>query len=419
MTQHARRLLTAFGLAAGLIVSATAATAAPILKVPTSEPRYAAIVMDANSGEILYSKRGDSPRYPASITKVMTMYMAFEALAEGKLRLTDEIVVSPRAAAQQPTKLGLRAGSRITVDEVLRAMALKSANDMAVAMAERLGGTETRFSAMMTLRAQELGMENTRFVNASGLPDSRQISTAHDLAILSRAVMRDYPQYYAYFGQQNAVVRGQAMRNHNKLLGKMPGVDGLKTGFTNASGYNLAASAVQNNRRLIAVVLGGPSGASRDNSVEDLLLTGFDVIKRRSRGERITVAQNLFEPEPSGPIMRPSIEQGDAEQDNLKIVLTENPATPPKMTVQKKMPAKSAGAYKVQVGAFKQKSLAGKQLQITEKKFAKVFANATGSVESGPGGSFRARFSGFSADGAQRACATLTAQRQVCMIVKP
>jgi hypothetical protein len=191
---------------------------------------------------------------------------------------------------------------------------------MAVALAEKLSGDEERFSALMTLRAQELGMTNTRFVNASGLPDNRQVSSARDIALLSRSVMRDFPQYYSYFGLHQFTYRGATISNHNHLLDSMPGVDGLKTGFTNASGYNLAASAVQNGRRLIAVVMGGNTWRARDANVVDLLQTGFMVMARRDNGETIQFAQNLFEP--TGPV-RPSTSQGDADPDRgLHIVLT-------------------------------------------------------------------------------------------------
>jgi D-alanyl-D-alanine carboxypeptidase len=260
MFQHARRLFVSLGLAAATAFATIAPPAQA--QIPYSQLRsisqtkYAAIVVDAKSGEVLYAKRADSPRYPASITKVMTLYLTFEALAAGKLQLDDRVLMSPRAAAQSPTKLGVPAGQTISVSEAMQAMAIKSANDVAVAMAEKLGGTESRFAALMTLRARELGMDNTHFVNASGLPDSRQITSARDIAILSRAVMRDYPQYYRLFSQTSFTFRGQTMRNHNGLLHRMPGVDGLKTGFTNASGFNLAVSAVRDNRRLIAVVMG-------------------------------------------------------------------------------------------------------------------------------------------------------------------
>lgn len=409
MLQPARRAFVAlaFSVSALLPMMVSPAQAA-------TQPKYAAIVIDANSGEVLYENRPDSPRYPASITKVMTMYLAFEALAEGKLKLTDTIRISPRAASMPATKLGLRAGETISVDDALRSLAVKSANDMAVAVAEKLGGTEARFGALMTLRGQELGMTQTRFVNASGLPDSRQLSTARDIAILSRAVMRDYPQYYSYFSSQQFAFRGQTMRSHNGLLGKMPGVDGLKTGFTNASGFNISASAVRNGRRLIAVVLGGSSTAARDSNAEDLLLTGFDVLARRDRGEKITVAGNLFEPTAAGRVTRPPVGQGDAEQNGLKIVLANNPSRP---TAAAARPA-SKGKWGIQVGAFKQRSLANTQIQLIEKRFGDVVAAGDGVVQQA-GSNYRAQFTGLGESAARSACRTLVSKRQVCMVLNP
>jgi D-alanyl-D-alanine carboxypeptidase len=434
MSHLARRLISAFGLSLALLTGAAPSLAqAEVLRVNTSEPRYAAIVVDANSGEVLYSKRADNPRYPASITKVMTMYLAFEALAEGRLKPTDRIVVSPRAAAQSPTKLGLRAGETISVDDAMRAIAVKSANDMAVALAEKIGGTESRFAELMTLRARELGMTNTRFVNASGLPDTRQVTSARDLAILSRAVMRDYPQYYSYFSQRQFTYRGQTMRNHNHLLGQMPGVDGIKTGFTNASGFNLAASAVRDGHRLIAVVLGGSSGAWRDDNVEDLLLTGFNVIKRRGMGEKITVAQNMFEPQSAGAykILRAPAEQGDAEQDGMTIQLTNNPAAgtkyavldtmkpvanPPTKTVAAVKTVKAKGDYVVQVGAFKERTQAQVHLKAMSKRFASILSDGEGEVTGKVDGFYRVRYVGFEQDDARDACKALRAKAQSCLV---
>jgi D-alanyl-D-alanine carboxypeptidase len=289
-----------------------------------NQARYAAIVVDATSGEVLYARRADQPRYPASITKVMTAYLVFEALATGRLSPDDPVPMSRHAANQPPSKLGLRPGDSLTVDQALRVIATKSANDVAVALAEKVGGTEARFAALMTLRAQEIGMTNTRFVNASGLPDTRQISTARDIAILSRAVMRDYPQYYSYFGQKSTTFRGQTIPSHNRLLLRMPGFDGLKTGFTNASGYNLAASAVRDGRRLITVVLGGNSTAARDENVEDLLNAGFDVLSKRKSGQTITIAANMREPDDISGVMRPSTEQGSGEQAGLRVVVSDD-----------------------------------------------------------------------------------------------
>jgi D-alanyl-D-alanine carboxypeptidase len=413
--RSARLALT--GLASALLFGLVT----PAFAGPQAEPKYAAIVIDANSGEMLYDNRADSPRYPASITKVMTLYLAFEALAEGRIKLTDRVPFSSHAANQAPTKLGLRAGDSVTVDEAIRAMSVKSANDAAVAMAEKLGGSETRFAALMTLRGQELGMRNTRFVNASGLPDSRQISTARDIAILSRATMRDFPQYYSYFALKSFSFRGNTIPGHKRLLDSMPGFDGLKTGYTNASGFNLAGSAVRDGRRLIAVVLGGPSAAWRDNNMEDLLTTGFDVLKRRSHGERTTIAANLYEDDPRGPIMRPSVEQGDGEQSGLSIVLTDNPAPPRATKVSpsfKAAKAKSRGDWSVQVGAFKSKGLASKQLDHVRDRFARVVADAEGAVI-GARGSFKAQFQGLTAEAARSACAAISAKRQPCMIIAP
>jgi D-alanyl-D-alanine carboxypeptidase (penicillin-binding protein 5/6) len=432
MFEPARRLLVTLAVAlAAAIVPFAGPAQAQIPFLPTSQPKYAAIVVDAASGEVLYAKRADSPRYPASITKVMTLYLAFDALSTGKLKPDDLITVSPRAAAQAPTKLGLRAGETITVSDAMQAMVTKSANDMAVAMAEKLGGSESRFAAMMTLRAQELGMENTHFVNASGLPDSRQVTTARDLAILSRAVMRDFPQYYRLFSTERFTYRGVTMNNHNGLLFRMAGVDGLKTGFTNASGYNLAVSAVRDNRRIIAVVMGGTSNAARDHNAQDLLLTGFDVMARRARGEKIEVAQNMFEPEPTGPMMRASVEQGDSDQDGSRVTLTSapppantsrfkivDPDSTPLHTARKAEKAEG-GRWVVQVGAFKSKKLARNQISLVEKKFGRHFGKADGRIDDAPRGQWKAQFSGFSESSARNACSALKAKKMPCMVVSP
>jgi D-alanyl-D-alanine carboxypeptidase len=420
---HARRLFLALGLAAVTAFSTAATPAAAQIPyfqnlLAASQTKYAAIVVDAKSGEILYAKHADSPRYPASITKIMTLYLTFEALASGKLHPDDRVLVSPHAAAQAPTKLGVRAGDSVTVTDAMNGMATKSANDMAVAMAEKLGGTESRFAALMTLRAQELGMQNTHFVNASGLPDSRQISTARDIAILSRAVMRDYPQYYKLFSLQEFTFRGQVMANHNHLLGRMPGVDGLKTGFTNASGFNLAVSAVRDNRRLIAVVMGGPTTAQRDQNAEDLLLTGFDVMRRRGLGEKIVVAQNQFEPtELNGPVVRPPVEQGDGDQASLKIELASAPAAKAgKVEIAPARPGKAKWA--VQVGEFRSRADAHHQIALVEKKFSGQFDGVRGAAEKA-GRKYKAVFTGFAEADAKGACHALKARRLACMVIEP
>ncbi|HEY8004386.1 MAG TPA: D-alanyl-D-alanine carboxypeptidase [Phenylobacterium sp.] len=423
---HARRLFLALGLAALTAFSFAAAPANAQIpyfqNLLASQTKYAAIVVDAKTGEVLYAKHEDSPRYPASITKVMTLYLTFEALSAGKLHLDDRVVFSPHAAAQAPSKLGVRAGDSITVNEAIEAMTTLSANDAAVAMGEKLGGTESRFAALMTLRAQELGMQNTHFANANGLPDSRNLSTARDIAILSRAAMRDYPQYYHYFSLEGFDFRGRQINSHNHLLG--PGVDGLKTGFTNASGFNIAVSGVRDNRRLIVVVMGGPTRVARDQNAEDLLLTGFDVMRRRAAGEKIVVAQNLFEgTELHGPVVRPPVEQGDGDQAALKIELASAPAAragriemvqPRQAKAERHVKARWA----VQVGEFRSPKDAHHQIAFVEKRFGEKFDGATGGTDK-QGRKYKAVFTGFNESDAKDACRALKAKRLACMVIEP
>ena len=423
------RVGAALVLAAAIGSSPTLAMAQlPYLQVSKYEPKNTAIVMDAHTGEILYSERGDSPRYPASVTKVMTFYLAFEALASGRLHLNDLLVVSPLAAAQPATKLGLRAGETITVENALHAMAVHSANDMAVAISERVGGTESRFAALMTLKAQQLGMTNTRYVNANGLPDSRQITSAHDIAILTRAILRDFPQYYSFFGQQEFTYRGRTMYNTNHLLGKMPGVDGLKTGFTNAAGFNLDASAMRNGHRLIAVVMGSTSSAVRNADVEGLLLTGFDVMERRDRGEKLAMTQNMFGGSHEGglSVVRPPAAQGEGDADPIGVVLTRTTTSPAPMTVSQTMTpapgptvrARDSRGWWVQIGEFRNQRQARVEIERVAQRFARIFNNAEGSVDS-RGGSYRARFSGFTEASAHEACSAVKARGLPCAVVAP
>jgi D-alanyl-D-alanine carboxypeptidase (penicillin-binding protein 5/6) len=441
----ARRVF--YALFATLLIAASVGPAQAGIPFFTSQPKYAAIVVDAQTGEVLYQHEADSPRYPASITKIMTLYLTFEALSTGRLSPNDMITVSPRAAAQAPSKLGLRPGQTISVSDAMRAVAVKSANDMAVALAEKVGGSENRFAAMMTLKAQELGMNNSHFVNASGLPDTRQLTSARDIAILSRAVMRDYPNYYSLFGTKAFVWRGQRITNHNGLLGKMPGVDGIKTGFTNASGFNLAASAVRDNRRLIAVVMGGNSTAARDSHVADLLETGFMVLRKRAQGQNTTIAQNLSEPAPIGAVDRPPTEQGDGEQDSLKIVVGGNmhgpqapalaaasDATPPAKSArqlakadkpsrtdrhaQRLELADSRGAWQVQLGSYKDRRMAQDAMGKLNAKFAAVLSASRGRVDR-QAGNYRVRFAGLSQDRAREACETIKAKGSGCLALGP
>jgi D-alanyl-D-alanine carboxypeptidase len=235
------------------------------------QPPYSAIVVDANTGKVLHEASPDGIRHPASLTKIMTLYMLFERLESGKLKLDSPLQISEHAAAQSPTKLGLRAGSTISVEDAIKGMVTRSANDAAVVVGENLGGSESEFGRMMTQKAHALGMTRTVYRNASGLPNDEQVTTARDQATLGRAIQDRFPRYYKYFSIRSFEYRGQSIGNHNRLLGRVEGVDGIKTGYTRASGFNLVTSLRRDNRHIVAVVLGGASAGSRDARMRTLI----------------------------------------------------------------------------------------------------------------------------------------------------
>jgi D-alanyl-D-alanine carboxypeptidase len=243
----------------------------PAKHEPAYTPPYAAIVLDANSGNVLHADKADELRHPASLTKIMTLYLLFERLEAGKIRLDTQIPVSEHASVQAPTKLGLKPGETIAVEDAIEAMVTKSANDAAVAVAEALGGSEREFADLMTLKAHALGMGRTVYRNASGLPNDEQVTTARDQALLGRAVAERFPRYYRYFETPSFTYHGETMRNHNHLLGHVDGMDGIKTGYTEASGFNLVASVRRNNRHIVSVVMGGTSAGARDARMRNLI----------------------------------------------------------------------------------------------------------------------------------------------------
>ncbi len=237
--------------------------------------KYAAFIMDADTGLILHRENANKSLYPASLTKMMTLILTFDALDNGKLRLNSRISISKHAASMIPSKLGLKPGSTIRVKDAIYALSTKSANDIAVALAERLGGSEKSFAIMMTKKARKLGMTRTRFKNASGLHDPRQVTTARDMARLGRVMVTTYKKHYHYFSKKSFTYNGKIYRSHNKLMNTYVGMDGLKTGYIRQSGFNLVASAVRHDRRLVGVVLGGKTGKSRNAQMEKLLDRAF------------------------------------------------------------------------------------------------------------------------------------------------
>ena len=238
---------------------------------PSYHPPYADIVVDDKSGLVLHEVNPDEPRHPASLTKIMTLYLLFEQLGAGKLKLDTPLPVSTWASLQNPTKLGLKPNQTIQVEDAIKGLVTKSANDAAVVVAEAIGGSEEEFAKLMTLKASALGMTGTTYVNASGLPAEAQITTARDQAVLGRAIQHRFPVYYQYFATPSFRYKGAEMRNHNHLLGQVKGVDGIKTGYTDASGYNLASSVRRDEKHIVAVVLGGTSNGARDARMRQLI----------------------------------------------------------------------------------------------------------------------------------------------------
>lgn len=256
----------------------------------TANPKYAGIVIDAKTGKTLYASSADSARYPASLTKMMTLYMVFEALDNGSLSKKTRISISRNAANEQPSKIGLRPGQTISVEQGIYALVTKSANDVATALGEHIGGSESGFARKMTAKAHALGMKSTTFRNAHGLPNSSQKTTARDMARLGLALREHFPHYYSYFSTRSFKYGKARYGNHNRLLGVVKGVDGIKTGYTRASGFNLVSSVRADGRSIVAVVMGGNTGSSRNEQMKKLIATYLPKASRTGRGDLIAQA---------------------------------------------------------------------------------------------------------------------------------
>jgi D-alanyl-D-alanine carboxypeptidase len=271
-------------------------------------PAFSSIIVDGNSGATLSANNPDASRHPASLTKIMTLYLLFERLDAGSLKLDSEMQVSEHASEQAPTKLGLRPGQTIRVEDAIKGLVTRSANDAAVVIAEAIGGDEDDFAQLMTRKARALGMVRTVYRNASGLPDDQQVTTARDQATLGRAIQDRFPRYYRYFSTAAFNYHGQSIRNHNHLLGSLEGVDGIKTGYTRASGFNLVTSMRRGNRHLVGVVMGGRSGGSRDATMRSLLTENLDKAASRRTVAAITergVSEASEVAEAEGPATQP------------------------------------------------------------------------------------------------------------------
>jgi len=307
-----------------LLAAFTGAAIAPA----SANSKYAAYVVHAESGDVLFDRYSNQRRYPASLTKLMTLYLLFEDLEAGKITLDTKLKVSKTAAGQPPSKLGLKAGSTINVKTAIDALTVKSANDVAVVVAESISGSEWRFARTMTAKARKLGMTRTTFRNASGLPNSKQITTARDLSILARRISQDFPQYFHYFSTKSFTWKKRTYRTHNSLVKSYAGADGLKTGYTRRSGFNLATTAVRNDQRLIGIVLGGRSSSSRDKHMRNILDRGFVKLKKNPS---LIAALHRNKPEPR---LKPTLVAMLAARATAeKIVVAAAEITPPSPTI--------------------------------------------------------------------------------------
>lgn len=294
---------------------------------PDSNPKYASIVIDAETGAVVSERYPDKLLHPASLTKMMTLLLLFEAMENGNVRLNDKIMISQNAANEQPSKIGLTAGASIRVEDAILAVVTKSANDISTAIGEHLAGSESRFALRMTRRAHDIGMRNTTFKNPHGLHHPQQITTARDMATLARYILVRYPNYYRYFGTKQFTYRGKTYTNHNRLMQTYPGMDGFKTGFINASGFNLVASARHGDKRLIGVVFGGRSWKSRNDHMADILNQGFvklPAVLFAAKSKGIAVAAVARAPAPSAPaVARPAVkpaQQASVAQQNTGVL---------------------------------------------------------------------------------------------------
>lgn len=402
----ARCLASAFGLL--LVLALTVSGIAP-----AAAARYASIVVDADSGAVIHEENADAPRHPASLTKMMTLYLLFDAIDSKRLTFASRLPVSARAAAQAPTKLGLQPGDTIAVRDVILGLITKSANDAAVVAAEALGGSEERFAQIMTERARRLGMANTVFRNASGLPDRRQISTARDLATLSRAIIRSYPHHYALFSTTEFTYDGRTHANHNRLNSWYAGADGLKTGYIRASGFNLATSAMRGNRRLIGVVLGGISPGARDQEMARLLDAAFAA----PDGGPIIREARAAKAKPAAQVVSSATKSRARGAEKKVAAAAAVPAPAPTSRA-----TDSGEDWGIQVGAFASADHARKAAERAIKFAPRQLANA--SVEVAPlarkkGQVYRARVVGVSETEARGACRLLQRRKMDCVALTP
>ena len=378
-----------------------------LLLIPASawaNERYAGIVWDITSGKVLYSDAADERRYPASLTKMMTLFVLFEDLERGRVTLKTQLKVSPHAAAQVPTKLGLRAGETIPVEVAIKALVTRSANDAAVVIAENLAGSEPAFAERMTRTAHDLGMTSTRFRNASGLPNPDQVTTARDMMMLGAALQVRFPRYYAYFKTRAFTYKGRTYRSHNRLVGRVNGVDGIKTGYIRASGFNVVTSARRGGRKIVAVVLGGRTAKSRDSHMASLI----------SRHLPKAQAGNGYAAAVLAMVKRPPVVVASADPSLGTTSL--HPAVVD--TAAAALPEATNSGHLIQIGALPSSEAAERMLKEAQSTYSGILAGLTPVTETYK--TFvRARFAGFAdREAARDACEQLRKHEMPCLALE-
>jgi len=395
---------------AATITCAAAALLLSFIVLPSSAfARYASIVLDADTGRVLHATNPDTRNYPASLTKMMTLYLVFEAIESGQLKLQQRLPVSARASGMTPSKLGVKRGESITVKTVIMALVTKSANDAAVVAAEYLGGTEAKFARLMTKKARAIGMRRTSFRNASGLPNRRQLSTARDMALLAKKLVQNFPQQYHYFSRQRYTFRGKEFKNHNTLLTTYPGTDGIKTGYIRASGFNLAASVTRNGRRLIGVVFGGRTAKSRDRHMAKILERGF------KKASVTTTKAAVLPSKHAGTV---------TSRPNLAAAPRPQTAPARKRSLKKTHPTLTtrpgAEEWAIQVGAYQKIEPARAVLRKAIARIPKLTKYTRISISPFSAGNtlmYRARLIGLSSASAKKACKRLERRSIPCVAI--
>ena len=395
---------------------------------PAYAAKYAAIVIEEDSGRVLFARNADNLRYPASLTKIMTLYLLFEDIEAGRLTMKSRIPVSKLAAGRSPSKLYLKPGQSISAEQATYALVTKSANDVATAIAEKLAGTEREFAKRMTRKARALGMSRTTFRNASGLPHSKQRSTARDMARLAIAMRRDFPEYFKYFSTKSFNWKGRKFGNHNKLLSKFSGTDGIKTGYINASGFNLVATVKRNNVRLIGVVFGGKTSRSRDAHMMDILARQFKRIKPAQARQRLAALPTKLPAAAPSRVSDAPETMPKPKQITVKRLADAMPddSTPEFLQILPQTASKSAlpdgrSQWSVQIGNFAQRVNAHKAA-IRARRMADRVLGMTPAhltlVTRGEMPLWRVRFNDLDESQARSACAALFAEGSPCIALR-